>query len=46
MACSGAVMLRMVYLAFARLLGLLLLFSRSRRAEGVELLALHPNSAC
>lgn len=41
MACSRAVMLRMVCLAFARLLGLLLLFSRSQRAEGVELPALH-----
>ncbi|MFE9611338.1 hypothetical protein [Streptomyces sp. NPDC006012] len=40
MACSSSVVLRMVYLAFARLLGLLLLLSCSQRAKGVELLAL------
>ncbi|MED7828640.1 integrase, partial [Streptomyces chiangmaiensis] len=41
MACSIAVVLRIVYLAFARPLGLLLLLSRSQRAKDVELLALH-----
>lgn len=40
MAWSSTVALRMVYLAFVRLLGLLLLLSRSQRAKDVELLAL------
>ncbi|MFE7710411.1 integrase core domain-containing protein [Streptomyces sp. NPDC057486] len=41
MACSSAVVLRMVHLASVRLLGLLLLLPRSQRAKDVELLALH-----
>ena len=40
MACSNAVALRVIYLAFIRILGLLLLLSRAQRAKDVELLAL------
>src|SRR5712664_476739 len=45
MAASGCMALRMIYLALLRLLGLLLLLSRSEEAKDVELLALrHENS--
>ncbi|MGX4694707.1 hypothetical protein [Streptomyces sp. JNUCC 63] len=40
MARSNGMVLRVIYLAFVRLLGLLLLLSRSQRAKDVELLAL------
>jgi hypothetical protein len=40
MAVSVGMTLRMIYLAFVRLLGLLVLLSRSQRAKDVELLAL------
>jgi hypothetical protein len=40
MAASGCMALRMIYLALLRLLGLLLLLSRSPGAKDVELLAL------
>ncbi|WP_371658204.1 hypothetical protein [Streptomyces sp. NBC_00280] len=45
MASSGCVALRMLYLVFLRLLGLLLWLSRSEDAKDVELLALrHENT--
>jgi hypothetical protein len=40
MACSDCMALRVLYLIFIRLLGLLLLLSRSEEAKNVELLAL------
>src|SRR5690242_7079901 len=40
MAVSVGMALRVIYLAFVRLLGLLVLLSRSQRAKDVELLAL------
>lgn len=40
MACSNAVALRVICLAFVRILGLLLLLSRAQGAKDVELLAL------
>ena len=40
MTCSSGMALRVIYLAFVRLFGLLLLLSRSQRVKDVELLAL------
>ncbi|MGW0632790.1 integrase [Streptomyces sp. NPDC002758] len=45
MAGSGWMALRMIYLALLRLLGLLLLLSRSEEAKDVELLALRHENA-
>ena len=39
MACSSGMALRVIYLAFVRLFGLLLLLSRSQRVKDVEPLA-------
>lgn len=40
MACSDRMALRMLYLIFTRILGLLLLVSRSQKAKNVEILVL------
>src|SRR6516225_9962739 len=45
MAASGCMALRMLYLSFLRLLGLLLLLFRSEDAKDVELLALRHENA-
>lgn len=45
MACSDCMALRVLYLIFIRLLGLLLLLSRSEEAKDIELLALRHENA-